>query len=90
MSQTNINYSYTALQLWEDAKSECDNCNISEKIIEEDVIKWFLPIVFNGQKPSNHAIMNSKIEKVKDLARHINFDPKRVNELVEEYKKGIK
>ena len=90
MSQTNIKYSNTALQLWEDAKSECENCNISEKIIAEDIIKWFLPIVFNGQKILNSAIMNSKVEKVKDLARHINFDPKRVNELIEEYKKGIK
>jgi len=57
-------------------------------IWEDDIVKWYIEFTFRGKKPTFHAIMNSRKEMVKGLARYICFDPKQVDKLIDEYFEG--
>jgi len=57
--------------------------------IPENIIKWYIDFTFKGNIPKISAILNARVEQVKGLARYICFDPKRVNELIEEYRKEV-
>lgn len=86
MTETNINFSDND-DMWKTSYPICEKCNIVEKITKVDVIKWYLPSIFNDKKPEG-VLYLSKLEKVKDLARMICLDPKVAEKLVEEYWKG--
>jgi hypothetical protein len=60
------------------------NENIVEKITAKDIVRWYIPRIFPSIKPKG-MIYSSKVEKIKDLARYLDFNPKDAEKLIEEY-----
>lgn len=57
----------------------------NKNITQEDIINWYIDFTFRGKKPEFHAIIHSRKEMIKGLARYICVDAKLVDKLIDEY-----